>query len=90
MKNERETTYSTYVAIQNELGAAYTELRNREAVRLYGQGNTYTAMNTVFKDPKVKDLALKDKLDKREEQRSIKYGDSYDPDKNLTSVINIL
>jgi hypothetical protein len=65
LKNERETTYSTYVAIQNELGAAYTELRNREAVRLYGQGNTFTAMNTIFKDPKVKDASLKEKLDTR-------------------------
>ncbi len=65
LKNDRETNYSTYVSIQNELGAAYTELRNREAVRLYGQGNTFTAMNAIFKDPKVKDAALKDKLDKR-------------------------
>jgi hypothetical protein len=65
LKNERETSYSTYVAIQNELGAAYTELRNREAVRLYGQGNTFTAMNTIFKDPKVKDASLKEKLDTR-------------------------
>jgi len=65
LKNERETTYSTYVAIQNELGAAYTELRNREAVRLYGAGNTFTAMNATFKDPKVKDAALKVKLETR-------------------------
>jgi len=65
LKNERETTYSTYVAIQNELGAAYTELRNREAERLYGQGNTFTRMNAIYKDPKVKDDALKAKLDTR-------------------------
>ena len=65
LKNERETSYSTYVAIQNELGAAYTELRNREAVRLYGAGNTFTSMNAIYKDPKVKDDALKAKLDTR-------------------------
>ncbi len=65
LKNERETSYSLYVSIQNELGAAYTELRNREAVRLYGAGNTFTAMNAIFKDPKVKDAALKEKLDTR-------------------------
>lgn len=65
LKNDRETNYSTYVAIQNELGAAYTELRNREAERLYGQGNTFTAMNAIFKDPKVKDAVLKAKLDTR-------------------------
>jgi len=65
LKNERETSYSLYVSIQNELGAAYTELRNREAVRLYGAGNTFTAMNAIYKDPKVKDAALKEKLDTR-------------------------
>ncbi|PHS06482.1 MAG: biopolymer transporter ExbD [Kordia sp.] len=65
LKNERETSYSAYVAIQNELGAAYTELRNREAVRLYGAGNTYTVMNIIFKDPKVKDVSLKVKLEQR-------------------------
>ena len=65
LKNDRETSYSVYVAIQNELGAAYTELRNREAVRLYGQGNTFTSMNAIYKDPKVKDAALKEKLDTR-------------------------
>ena len=65
LKNERKTSYSTYVAIQNELGAAYTELRNREAERLYGEGNTFTAMNAIFKDPKVKDAALKEKYDTR-------------------------
>lgn len=34
--NSRETNYETYIAVQNELVAAYTELRNREAERLYG------------------------------------------------------
>lgn len=65
LKNERETTYSTYVSIQNELGAAYTDLRNREAVRMYGAGNTYTVMNAIYKDPKVKDESLKEKLKTR-------------------------
>ncbi|WP_109435701.1 MULTISPECIES: ExbD/TolR family protein [Aquimarina] len=34
--NSRETNYETYIAVQNELVSAYTELRNREAERLYG------------------------------------------------------
>jgi len=34
--NSRETNYETYIAVQNELVAAYTELKNREAMRLYG------------------------------------------------------
>lgn len=65
LQNERETKYETYVAIQNELGAAYTFLRDREAERLYGAGNTYTKMNGIYKDPKVKDAAMKDKLKER-------------------------
>lgn len=65
LQNERETKYATFVSIQNELGAAYTFLRNREAKRLYGEANTYTEMNRIFKDPKVKDAALKDKLEER-------------------------
>ncbi len=65
LKNERETSYETFLAIQDELGAAYLFLRDREAERLYGQGNTYTKMNKVFRDPQVKDDVLKGKLKKR-------------------------
>jgi len=65
LKNERETSYETFLAIQDELGAAYLFLRDREAERLYGQGNTYTKMNKVFRDPQVKDEVLKGKLKKR-------------------------
>jgi len=36
LKNERETTYSTYISVQNELVAAYNELRDRRAMELYG------------------------------------------------------
>jgi len=35
LKNNRETSYKVYIAIQNELVAAYNELRNREFLRLY-------------------------------------------------------
>ena len=34
--NDRATEYGTYIAVQNELVAAYNELRNRAAQRLYG------------------------------------------------------
>ncbi|PKV49370.1 biopolymer transport protein ExbD/TolR [Aquimarina sp. MAR_2010_214] len=46
--NNRETNYATYVAVQNELVAAYTELRNREAKRLYGF--SFTEIRKSFKD----------------------------------------
>ena len=65
LKNERETSYETFIAIQDELGAAYVFLRNRESERLYGQGNTYSRMNSIFRDPQVKDEVLKGKLNVR-------------------------
>jgi len=36
MSSDRKTNYTTYVAVQNELGAAYNYLRDRESQRLYG------------------------------------------------------
>lgn len=36
MSSARKTNYTTYVAVQNELGAAYNFLRDRESQRLYG------------------------------------------------------
>ncbi len=35
--NDRQTEYGTYIAVQNELVAAYNELRNRSAQRLFGK-----------------------------------------------------
>ena len=35
--NDRQTEYGTYIAVQNELVAAYNELRNRTAQRLFGK-----------------------------------------------------
>ena len=36
VQNDRLTAYETYIAVQNELVAAYSFLRNRESQRLYG------------------------------------------------------
>ncbi len=36
LQNDRLTSYKMYIAVQNELVAAYNELRNRESQRLYG------------------------------------------------------
>jgi hypothetical protein len=36
VKNDRLTSYKTYIAVQNELVGAYNFLRNRESQRLYG------------------------------------------------------
>lgn len=42
IKTDRSTEYGTFIAIQNEIGAAYTFLRNRLAMKEYSR--TYTEM----------------------------------------------
>lgn len=37
LQNDRGTSYDMYIRVQNELVAAYTELRNELAQRLYGK-----------------------------------------------------
>ena len=54
LKNDRETDYKVYISVQNELVAAYNELRNREYLRL----NPMSAMNFVeansrYSDPRT-------------------------------------
>ncbi len=65
LQNDRETKYSTYIAVQNELVAAYNHLRNREARRLFGRD--FTDMEAEYNDPKtpseVKD-ELKEKIER--------------------------
>ena len=36
LKNERETKYAMYISVQNELVAAYNQLRDKRATELYG------------------------------------------------------
>ncbi|MGS2763328.1 ExbD/TolR family protein [Sinomicrobium sp. M5D2P9] len=65
IQNDRETKYSTYIAVQNELVAAYNVLRNRESQRLYK--TDFTAMQDAYNDPKTSD-DQKDKLKPRVER----------------------
>ena len=58
LKNERETSYATYISVQNELVAAYTHLRNVRAQELYG--TSYSEMMKNYKD--VNWPGSKDKL----------------------------
>ncbi len=46
--NSRETSYEMYIAVQNELVKAYTELRDREGLRLHGE--PYSKMKKNLKD----------------------------------------
>ena len=48
LKNERETTYKTYIAVQNELVAAYNVLRDVRAQALYGK--SFTEMEANLND----------------------------------------
>ncbi len=50
LSNSRETNYATYIAVQNELVAAYTQLRNREARRMYGI--SFVEMEENLKNPR--------------------------------------
>lgn len=48
LKNERETSYKTYIAVQNELVAAYNDLRNIRAQALFGI--SFRKMQLNYKD----------------------------------------
>lgn len=48
LQNNRLTKYSDYIAVQNELVAAYNQLRDREAKRLFGV--TFQEMEEAFKN----------------------------------------
>lgn len=63
LKNDRETKYSTYITVQNELVGAYNDLRNREAQRLFGKD--FTDMEAEYLNPETPSSVrdeLKDKV----------------------------
>jgi len=54
LKNDRETSYKVYIAVQNELVAAYNELRNREFLRLNPTlGLDFVQANETYNDPRT-------------------------------------
>ncbi len=59
LESDRGTSYGTYIAVQNELVGAYTDLRNRLSTKLYGV--TYTQL---IKDAKnsASNESLKEKI----------------------------
>ncbi|MGC6479340.1 MAG: ExbD/TolR family protein [Flavobacteriaceae bacterium] len=62
LKNDRETSYKVYIAVQNELVAAYNELRNREySLRNPMDGMDFVAANKMYSDPRT-DLTVKAEL----------------------------
>jgi len=51
LSTQRETSYGVYIAVQNEIVAAYNALRNRESQRLYN--TSYTLMDTEYENPQT-------------------------------------
>lgn len=62
LKNDRETKYSTYITVQNELVGAYNDLRNREANKLYNRD--FTEMEAEYLNPETPSSVRDDLKDK--------------------------
>ena len=66
LNNDRETAYKVYISVQNELVAAYNELRNREFSRLYpSMQMNFIEAQKIYDDPRTsidRKLDLKPKL----------------------------
>lgn len=64
LKNDRLTSYKAYITVQNELVAAYNELRNRRALEVGPKRGfpdmDFIAMEKAYADPKF--IGDKDKL----------------------------
>jgi hypothetical protein len=54
LKSDRETSYKVYIAVQNELVAAYNDLRNREFERLFPNlGINFVSAQKQNDDPRT-------------------------------------
>lgn len=69
LANDRETSYKTYIAVQNELVAAYNDLRNKRSEDLFGM--SFLEMEALQKD--VNWPGNKAELKKKIEQIKIEY-----------------
>ena len=63
VQNDRLTSYKMYIAVQNELVAAYNFLRDRESQRLYGW--KFSEINNAIEEGSFKgnEEAIKEKLE---------------------------
>jgi len=54
LQNNRATKYDTYIAVQNEIIAAYNELRNREFLKAFpGEDMNFTEADKKYSDPRT-------------------------------------
>lgn len=67
LQNDRATKYDTYIAVQNEIIAAYNELRNREFQKRFSSvGMSFVEADQRYADPRTsaeEKAKLKDKLE---------------------------
>ena len=56
LQNDRGTSYETYIHVQNELAAAYNELRNELAMSKFGK--TYDELVSMKDDEKIKAVRI--------------------------------
>ena len=66
LKNDRETDYKVYISVQNELVAAYNDLRDREFLSLYpNERMSFVEADKKYTDPRTSErvkASLKPKL----------------------------
>ena len=84
LNNDGQTSYETYIAVQNELVAAYNFLRDRECKKRYGI--TFTEMDYIYNDPASKATEgliedLKPKVEKIQELIPLRLSEA-EPKKN--------
>ncbi|WP_338731903.1 ExbD/TolR family protein [Mangrovimonas cancribranchiae] len=68
LQSDRATKYDTYIAVQNEVIAAYNQLRNREFKRDFpGEDMSFVEAEKLYNDPRTSSSEkdkLKEKLEK--------------------------
>tara|TARA_B100001939_G_scaffold181187_1_gene156137 strand:- start:4202 stop:4903 length:702 start_codon:yes stop_codon:yes gene_type:complete len=77
LTNQRETSYAMYISIQNEIMAAYNEVRNRRSLDLFGQ--SFQEMKKNWKDvnhPDFKNPSLKKKIEQIQKEYPQKFTES--------------
>lgn len=80
LKHDRETTYGRYIEVQNELVAAYNELREREAQRIFNRSFA-SMLEEKEKNQFSKDEKLNDDIKRIKDMYPMKLSEA-EPDKN--------
>lgn len=76
VQSDRQTEYGTYIAVQNELVAAYNQLRDREGNRLFGK--PFSEMEADFNDPSYNGskVVLEENIKKIQEMYPLKLSEA--------------